>query len=61
MLLEFEGGELTGIRNIKAEAEATAAAGGLYDLNGRLVNTSGSTDGLQKGIYIVGGKKVIVK
>ena len=35
--------------------------GKVYDLNGRVVNTCGSTAGLTKGIYIVKGKKVVVK
>ena len=34
----------------------------VYDLNGRKVRSgSTSTEGLPRGIYIVGGKKVIVK
>ena len=35
--------------------------GKVYDINGRVVSTSGSTAGLTKGIYIVKGKKVVVK
>jgi hypothetical protein len=34
----------------------------VYDLNGRKVRSgSMSLDGLPRGIYIVGGKKVVVK
>lgn len=33
--------------------------GMVYNLNGQLVGTS--TDGLDKGVYIVNGKKIIVK
>ncbi len=33
----------------------------LYDLNGRLVRSDGSTEGLPAGIYVRRGKKIIVK
>lgn len=57
LTIYFESGEITGIKSAKAiaaEAEA-AATGGIYDLQGRQVAAPG------KGIYIVGGKKVIYK
>jgi hypothetical protein len=49
--------ETNGIRTISNE---TTKAHDIYDLNGRKVR-SGSTslEGLPRGIYIVGGKKVI--
>ena len=41
---------------------SNAANGNIYNLNGQLVRTgSTSTEGLAKGIYVVGGKKVVVK
>ena len=46
-----------GIENITANAAAT----GTYTLTGALVNTTGSTDGLPDGIYIINGKKTIIK
>ena len=33
----------------------------VYTLDGRLINKHSSLSGLQKGIYIVGGKKVVIK
>ncbi len=35
--------------------------GKVYDLSGQVVSANGSTEGLTKGIYIVKGKKVVVK
>ncbi len=34
---------------------------GVYNINGQLVNTNGSTVGLPAGIYMVNGKKLVVK
>jgi hypothetical protein len=50
--------DATGIRTISNQ---TTKAKDIYDLNGRKVR-SGSTslEGLPRGIYIIGGKKVIV-
>ena len=47
----------TGINQV--ETVKKALQGKVYNLNGQLVGTS--TDGLAKGIYIVNGKKVIIK
>ena len=47
----------TGISNI--ETSNKVLAGKVFNLNGQLVGTS--TQNLNKGIYIVNGKKVIVK
>lgn len=34
----------------------------IYDLNGRVVKENAtSTEGLQKGIYLMNGKKIVVK
>lgn len=33
----------------------------VYDINGKLVNKNGNTEGLSKGIYIQNGKKFIIK
>ena len=50
-------GSATGINQV--ESVKKALQGKVFNLNGQLVGTS--TDGLSKGIYIVDGKKVIIK
>lgn len=54
--------EATGINKvtIEADGEVVYTNGNVYNLNGQLVSNHG-TDGLQKGIYVVAGKKVLVK
>lgn len=47
----------TGIQQV--EHVQKALQGKVYNLNGQLVGTS--TEGLTKGVYIVNGKKVIIK
>lgn len=55
----FEGTTNTvGIASITTAANAQT---GTYTLTGALVNTTGSTNGLPDGIYIVNGKKTIIK
>lgn len=49
----------SGIENV--DAEAAAKTGAVYTIDGRLVNTNGSVEGLPAGIYIVNGTKVAVK
>lgn len=56
-------GSTTGIQEIvtapaSKEAESSNA---IYDLNGRLVSATGSTQNLHKGVYIQNGKKLVVK
>lgn len=51
--------ETTGI--ITVTPATTAANGNVYTLSGQLVRKNGSLQGLAKGIYVVNGKKVIVK
>ena len=51
-------GAITGIDN--AHASSVAATFKAYDLNGRRINAQ-SADELSKGIYIINGKKVIIK
>lgn len=56
-------GSTTGIQEIvtaPASKEA-ASSNAIYDLNGRLVSTTGSTRNLHKGVYIQNGKKLVVK
>ena len=49
----------TGIEAIAVDTKTSETNSKVYTLDGRLLNTTGSLDGLRKGIYIVGGKKVI--
>lgn len=55
--ISFEG-EATGINNVAA---ATVANGAVYDLSGRRVAEKLAGASLAKGIYVVNGKKVVVK
>lgn len=55
--ISFEG-EATGINNVAA---ATVADGAVYDLSGRRVAEKLAGASLVKGIYVVNGKKVVVK
>ena len=48
----------TAINNVNANAEKAVA---IYSLDGRLVRTNGSLDNLPKGVYIMNGKKYILK
>lgn len=53
----------TGIDDILADYEQPVSrfANGIYNLNGQLVKTGNSTAGLPSGMYIVNGKKCIVR
>lgn len=52
-------GDATAIDGIEAEQQHSA---NIYNLNGQLVRQGAtSTEGLPSGLYIVGGKKVVVK
>ena len=55
--LSFTYGESTGIGQVEQLKEALQ--GKVYNLNGQLVGNS--VEGLPKGVYIVNGKKVIIK
>ena len=55
--LSFVYGEPTGIGQVEQLKEASQ--GKVYNLNGQLVGNS--VEGLSKGVYIVNGKKVIIK
>lgn len=53
----------TGIEDILADYEQPVSrfANGIYNLNGQLVKQGNSTAGLPSGLYIVNGKKCIVR
>ena len=54
-------GDADGIENITS-GSSTRGNGGIYDLQGRRVGTLSSSDApLPKGIYIINGKKVVVR
>lgn len=56
-------GSTTGIQEIVAApaSKEAASSNAIYDLNGRLVSATGSTQNLHKGVYIQNGKKLVVK
>ena len=52
----------TGIMAIEPDGQMTVTSGNIYDLNGRMVRANAKTlEGLKPGIYVVDGRKVIVK
>ena len=58
-----EEGEVTAIEGIESSMEVSKRINSnIYNLNGQLVRSNSvSAEGLDKGIYIIGGKKVVVK
>lgn len=58
-----KGNETTGIKNISANASSQkeANANKIFNLNGQVVKEGNSLAGLGKGIYIMNGRKYIVK
>lgn len=50
----------TGIAEANTSNEVKVPAG-IYDLKGQLLRNTNSTEGLAKGLYIIGGKKVVIK
>ena len=60
---EVSGSTVTGIDELISDIneQSTAFYNGVYDLQGRCVRTTNSLDGLRPGIYIMGGKKYVVK
>lgn len=59
---EFDG-TATGIDEIVEDmnVDLSRYAKGVYNLNGQLVSEKNSTEGLPSGVYIMNGKKIIVK
>lgn len=56
------GGSTTAIDGIATDQPANQRmVNGIFSLNGQKLSDGNSTDGLAKGVYIVGGKKVVVK
>jgi hypothetical protein len=55
MLMSFDG-TVDGISNVTVDKAST---GKIYNINGQFVGTS--KEALSKGVYIVNGKKVVIK
>ena len=55
----IQGEVITAIRTLSAEK--TKGDGKVYSIDGRLIRNASSTSHLAKGVYIVNGKKVIIK
>ena len=61
---EYKSGTLTilAVDGIDAITADGRAQGDVYDLKGRKVRSAGTTmEGLPKGLYVIGGQKVIIK
>lgn len=54
--------ETTGVDDVTIEVgdDVVYTNGNVYDINGKLVSKHG-LNGLTKGIYVVNGKKIIIK
>lgn len=53
--------EATGINDINAGSDVNINNGAVYSINGVRVIANGSLEGLAKGLYIINGKKYVVK
>jgi hypothetical protein len=59
-IFERDENGLTDIETAIEESEQTTWPADVYDLNGRLVRKAATNmDGLNKGMYIVNGKKIV--
>ncbi len=56
-----DGSATTAIDGVEFGRHSSPNAMNVYDINGRMVRNDGTTDGLVKGIYIVNGKKVVIR
>lgn len=52
---------ITGIAAPSVNGKVAKAATGVYNLNGQQLRRKTSVEGLPKGLYIVGGRKVVIK
>lgn len=60
--IEIDGEAVTGVNTIhNGPNTVTSISGNVYDLNGRIVREAGNKTPLVKGIYVVEGKKYVVK
>lgn len=62
LTFDFGDGETTGIEDLSSVTDdVSEKADGVFNLNGQKVADGTSTEGLAKGIYVVGGKKIVVR
>ena len=62
LTFDFGNGETTGIEDLSSVTDdASEKADGVFNLNGQKVADGTSTEGLAKGIYVIGGKKIVVR
>ena len=62
LTFDFGDGETTGIEDLSSVIDdASEKADGVFNLNGQKVSDGDSTDNLPKGIYVVDGRKVVVR
>ena len=62
LTFDFGDGGTTGIEDLSSVTDdASEKADGVFNLNGQKVADGTSTEGLAKGIYVVGGKKIVVR
>lgn len=62
LTFDFGDGETTGIEDLSSVTDdASEKADAVFNLNGQKVADGTSTEGLAKGIYVVGGKKIVVR
>jgi hypothetical protein len=60
---EYDGGTVTAIDELVEDinVQSTAIHPGVYDLQGHCLRTNNNLEGLAPGVYIMGGKKYLVK
>ena len=62
LTFDFGDGETTGIEDLSSVTDdPSEKADGVFNLNGQKVADGTSTEGLAKGIYVIGGKKIVVR
>lgn len=62
LTFDFGDGETTGIEDLSSVTDdASEKTDGVFNLNGQKVADGTSTEGLAKGIYVVGDKKIVVR
>lgn len=62
LTFDFGDGETTGIEDLSSVTDdASEKTDGVFNLNGQKVADGTSTEGLAKGIYVIGGKKIVVR
>ena len=64
LLIDGEEDSTTGIADIHGSTDCTSykrSIEGVFNMNGQMVRRSCSLEGLPKGMYVVNGKKIIVR